>query len=356
MYVTAVASENQSVDLETALNFINNILKLKLNRELRTPEIIIFRGTWQGMTYEQMANSSAYSANYLMRDIAPKFWKSLSEALEIDVSKSNIRLVIDDLDVSKQSPSTQPSEADSLRADWGNSPLLPSVFYGRASELSMLERWILEDGCQLLGIWGLSGTGKSCLIKKLGQAIASKYRVLIWRSLDRKPSLTELLKDILQAGFDVSENDSSKLLPKLLQQLRSQPCVILLDGMEAILQPGVFSGSFLAGYENYEEFLRIVGESSHQSCIIFSSLEHLGKIMPASSHDSPIRNFNLLGLSVAEARDLLSAERIVSKPSIQQLIAYYRGNPALLTTVAQIIHRLFGGNAADFIAPNTRDL
>lgn len=337
------------MDLETALDFINNILKSKLNRELRTPEIIIFRGTWQGMTYEQMANSSAYSANYLMRDIAPKFWKSLSEALEIDVGKSNIRLVIDDLYTSTQQHSSQSSRANSSRADWGNSPLLPSVFYGRNTELSMLKQWLVEDGCQLLSIWGLSGMGKSCLMKKLGQAIAPEYRVLIWRSLERKPSLTELLKDILQSGFGVSENDPDKLLPQLLQQLRAQSSVILLDGMEAILKPQAFSGSFLAGYEDYKELLRIVGESSHQSCVVFSSLEHPGKIMPASSHDSPIKDFNLSGLSEAEARDLLKAEQI-SQPSIQRLIAYYQGNPALLTIVAQIMHRLFGGNAADFLA------
>ena len=41
--------------------------------------------------------------------------------------------------------------------------------------------------------------------------------------------------------------------------------MLLLDGLKAILQPLVSSGSFLAGYEDYSELVRVVGKSSHQS-------------------------------------------------------------------------------------------
>ena len=250
------------MDLEIALKFVNSILIAKLKRELRNPEIIIFRGTWQGMTYEQMANHSSYSANYLMRDIAPKFWKLLSEALEVSIGKSNCRLTIEKLSASSQEklatlPQLEPSDRSQKNIrDWGNAPTLPSLLSGINTELELLRQWLIEDRCQLLGLWGLSGTGKTLLMKKLALEIQEQYEAVIWRSLDNTPSLSRLLDDLLRSGFDIVENNPSKLLPQLITQLRSHSCLILLDGIEAILQPQVFSGKYLPGYEDYGEFFR----------------------------------------------------------------------------------------------------
>ena len=345
------------MDLEIALKFVNSILIAKVKRELRNPEIIIFRGTWQGMTYEQMANSSSYSANYLMRDIAPKFWKLLSEALEVSIGKSNCRLIIEKLSASSQEKTetflqlerSDRSQKRNIR-DWGNAPTLPSLLYGINAELELLQQWLIEDRCQLLGLWGLSGTGKTLLMRKLALESLEQSEVVIWRSLDRTPSLSRLLDDLLRSGFDIVENNPSQLLPQLIRQLRSHSCLILLDGIEAILQPQVFSGKYLPGYEDYGEFFRAVGESSHQSCVIFTSLENPGKIMPASGNDSSIGSFKLSGLTATEAKSLLEEEQITDETAERHLIDYYQGNPAILRAVARIIRELFNGNASEFLS------
>lgn len=344
------------MDLETAIKFVNSILIAKLERELRNPEITIFRGTWQGMTYEQMANYSPYSANYLMRDIAPKFWKSLSEALEVNIGKSNFRLTVENLYASSKAESEitlqfgQFNRSSQNIKDWGNAPVLPSFFHGRNSDLEILQQWVIRDRCQLLGLWGLSGTGKTWLMKKLAQEIQKQYEAVVWRSLATAPSLSQLLQDLLRSAFSIVEHDPNRLLPQLIARLRSHSCLILLDGVEAILQPQVFSGKYLAGYEDYGEFWRAVGESSHQSCIVFTSLENPGKIMPASSNDSPMRNYKLSGLTITEAQSLLEGEQITAEASLQRLFNYYQGNPAILTTVARIIRELFNGNVSEFLS------
>ena len=36
---------------------------------------IQFNGAWEDATYEQIADRSGYSINYLQRDLGPKLWK-----------------------------------------------------------------------------------------------------------------------------------------------------------------------------------------------------------------------------------------------------------------------------------------
>lgn len=344
------------VDLEVALKFVNRISIEKIGRELKLPEITIFSGTWQGMTYEQIANSSAYSANYLMRDIAPKFWKSLSEALGVDVGKSNFRLAIEELIATSEIESRTSQRSRLTRnsaekiADWGNAPSLPSLFYGRTSEIETLQQWLALDSCQLLGLWGLCGMGKTLLMKKLAETVEAQYEIVIWRSLDKVSQLSELLKDLLYAGWGMVVNDPGKVLPQLIEQMRSHSCLILLDGLEAILKSQELSGIYQPGYEDYNQFLRAVGTSSHQSCLVFTSLENPAKIMPVGSNsNSLVRNFRLSGLSATEGSLLLKEEQIAANTPEQSLITYYQGNPALLTAVAQIIRELFNGNTEEFL-------
>ncbi|MBW4614346.1 MAG: hypothetical protein KME21_13945 [Desmonostoc vinosum HA7617-LM4] len=47
--------------------------------------------------------------------------------------------------------------------------------------------------------------------------------------------------------------------------------------METILDPG-YVGQYRSGYEGYGELLRVVGETKHQSCLIFTSREKPGDL------------------------------------------------------------------------------
>lgn len=346
------------MELEIALNFVNNILLDRVQRELRPPEITIFRGTWEGMTYEQMANSSSYSANYLMRDIAPKFWRLLSEALGENVGKNSLKLTLTKLYGSPQinehkSFQIQVDRANqlssSLVTNWHNAPVFTSHFYGYDRELVILQRWATVERCSLLGLWGLSGVGKTALMKRLREEIGDRFDRIIWRSLDRSPTLDSLIADILQSEFALVEKDPSLLLPRLLAQMQSQSCLILLDSLETLLQAETLSGKYRPGYEDYETFFRVVGENSHQSCVVVTSLENFNGIFQGITNDALIRSLKISGLSPSDAELLLTAAPLKTPELWQNLIEYYQGNPAMLTIAAQMIQELFCGNVSEFL-------
>ena len=291
------------MDLEIALEFVNQSLINKAGRSLRPPETTVFRGTWQGATYEQMAATSAYSANYLMRDIAPKFWKLLSKVFDINISKSNLRVQLDRMyDLSRVELATEAQVNDELKInnchDWLNTNIA-SVFYGRTDELNTIQQWVADDRTRLIEIWGLSGTGKTLLMKKVGEQILDRYEVVIWRSLATAPSLTALISDLLQSGFGIIEKNRDRLLSEFITQIKSRPSLIMLDGIEAILQPKTFSGKYKAGYEDYAELFQAIAQSccQCQSCAIVTSDENFSIAIQPSSKNSAIRNLKLSGLA-----------------------------------------------------------
>ncbi len=343
--------------LEIALNFVNRILLDKAQRQLRPPEITIFRGTWEGMTYEQMANSSSYSANYLMRDIAPKFWKLLSNALGENVGKNSLKLTLTKLyDLSQINENkyfqTQDIKNNQLLSSVSNSrntSVFTSHFYGYARELAILRRCVTVERASLLGLWGLSGMGKTALMKRLGEEVQDQFDTIIWRSLEHSPALNSLIADILKSEFALVEKDSSRLLSQLLAQMRSRSCLILLDGLEALLQGETLSGRYVSSYEDYEIFFRVVGESSHQSCVVVTSLENFNGIFQGIGNDALIGSLKISGLSLSDAQSLMKAAQLQGQKSWPSLIEYYQGNPAMLTIATQIIQELFGGNVSEFI-------
>ena len=345
------------MDLETALKFVNSVLKEKSSKSLRIPEIIVFRGTWQGMTYENMASLSTYSPNYLMRDVAPKLWKLLSATFEESIGKTNLRVKISSiyngLEIKPQKIYETQIKSISPIEDWGSSPVVPASFSGREQELDTMQQWIKKDRCQVIRILGLSGVGKTLIMKRLGEQIKSKYQVIIWRSLLFRPSLTDLIKDLLQSGFGILEENNSKLLSGLMAAMRSYSCLIMLDSVEAILQPHALSKNYLPGYEDYHEFFQILGKSSHQSCVIITSLENYDRQI--NSNDYPIRTLKLLGLSTLESKYLLRQENLANKQTkkrLVNLIEYYQGNPSVSSFIVQIIEELFNGETEKIFEQN----
>jgi AAA-like domain len=69
------------------------VLDIFLQKRLNNLQEFVFRKSWEGQTYQEMAESASYDANYV-KDVGSKLWKLLSQTLEEEVTKSNFRSVL----------------------------------------------------------------------------------------------------------------------------------------------------------------------------------------------------------------------------------------------------------------------
>jgi predicted NACHT family NTPase len=89
-----LGKETSRMNFETALKVAENKVYAKEKRSLKDVEILVFKGAWNGLSYEEMQSDAQYSLNYLKGDVGTNLWKTLSEAFEEKVGKSNLRAII----------------------------------------------------------------------------------------------------------------------------------------------------------------------------------------------------------------------------------------------------------------------
>ncbi|MEM9089463.1 MAG: AAA-like domain-containing protein [Cyanobacteria bacterium P01_F01_bin.53] len=61
------------------------------DKHLSDIEVTVLSASWEGKTYDQMAEQYGYSTEYLNKDIGNKLWRKLSQALGERVTKRNFR-------------------------------------------------------------------------------------------------------------------------------------------------------------------------------------------------------------------------------------------------------------------------
>jgi WD40 repeat protein/transcriptional regulator with XRE-family HTH domain len=243
------------------------------------------------------------------------------------------------------------------RLDWSDA-LSVTSFYGREQELALLSDWVVTQRCRLIGVLGLGGIGKSALAVSLMHRVAPHFDVVIWRSLRNLPTSDVLIDDLLQ----VLATPTVSALPEsidqrvnlLLERLRSSRILLVLDNLDSVLGEGEEAGHMRAGYEEYGHLLRRIAETSHQSCLLFTSREKPGDLVPLEGSRSPVRVLRLARLE-AEACDRLLSDANVggTAPERAQLIEAYTGNPLALKIVAQTIVELFDGEIGLFLEQET---
>ncbi|MCM1983580.1 DUF1822 family protein [Lyngbya confervoides] len=366
----------KTMEFDEAFKLINAAILAQAGRQLSAPEVTLLKGTWQGMTYEQMADNSPYSLNYLMRDIGPKFWRLLSSAMGKEVSKTNIRLLLEQqagvgdnlLEVSSTLPIStstrgrrrKNAQAVKLQEAWPSAvtnpvwdvmPEIP-VFCGRDDELDQLNTWVLEDNVQVVSIHGLSGVGKTALARMFIDDVQGAFEHVLWRSISHQPPLSALIANL----FEALEQPYSRIknpINQLVSILKKHRCLLILDGIEAILDAQQLAGQYAEGYEDYGELFRQLADVSHQSCLIMTGLEAPADILMQTSDAIAVRPMELQGLQVEDARALLESERLEDADCWDELIKRYSGYPGALTAVSSLSHTLFNGKVSAFLQHQT---
>jgi hypothetical protein len=78
------------MNVEDALLILDKALEQKFLNDVQE---LVFRQSWLGQTYLEIAETSGYNSNYI-KDVGYKLWKLLSEVFEQEVTKSNFRSVL----------------------------------------------------------------------------------------------------------------------------------------------------------------------------------------------------------------------------------------------------------------------
>lgn len=83
-----------SFTLDEAIWTADQAVSSSLGRPLSDVEILILKGAWDRLEYDQIAAQHQYSTSYISNDIAPKLWKALSDASGEKVRKSNFKAAL----------------------------------------------------------------------------------------------------------------------------------------------------------------------------------------------------------------------------------------------------------------------
>lgn len=242
------------------------------------------------------------------------------------------------------------------RQGWSAAPTI-NKFYGRQAELVQMEQWLVRERCRLVAVLGIGGVGKTTLTAATVNVVAPVFDRVLWRSLLNAPPLDELLVDMLQRLADERLHEMptglDAQLTLLLDYLRQQRCLLVLDNLESILQSDQ-PGHMQPGYAGYAQLLQIVAEHNHQSTLMLTSRER-PQGLARREEDSPlVRTLLLDGLDPVAGQAMLTARGLLGPlTDAQALVARYSGNPLALKLVAQTIQELFGGDIAAFLAVDT---
>jgi WD40 repeat protein/DNA-binding SARP family transcriptional activator len=243
--------------------------------------------------------------------------------------------------------------APNQQQDWGDAPDSRQL-YGRREELDQLERWVATDRCREVAVLGIGGIGKTALAARLAHDVASHFELVFWRSLRNALPFDEWLANAVHALSEqqqatLPENQEERIL-LLLDLLRARRCLLILDNLETILQPGQRETTYTEGYASYGLVLQRVGEVEHQSCLLLTSREKPPEVALLEGEVLPVRSFQLTGLDAAGGRALLHRKDLDgAEEDWDALVERYAGNPLALQVVGDTIVDVFAGNVATFL-------
>jgi NB-ARC domain len=341
---------------EEALSLVYKLFTTKYEMPLTPLEQEIIRQSWEGKEYKDM-KIAGYSAAYVKTNIAPELWKKISKVLGVTVGKKNLQVVLHNLPRKKLSTKFEiPSELGSVNSksaqNWQNMSNLE--IFGRSEELATLQKWILQDEYRLVAISGMSGMGKTTLTANLLKNLVSNQEAIfaniIWLSLENAPTLESILREILDLL-----SPQQYLVPSienLLDKLRSQRYLIILDAVENIFAKESLAGKYLQGYESYSNLFKQVSTFQHQSCLLLTSIEIPREISFLAGDNSPVCLLQLQGLAIQPAKEIFRNRGLTEEEHWEKLIKLYRGNPLALKIVATMILELFNGKVGMFLAEN----
>ncbi len=354
------------MNIDEVLKFADDLVFKKTGKHLDDVQESVIKGVWDGQKYLSIANSQKLSEGHI-RDIAYELWHLFSEYLGENVSKSNFRSRLKKLNLSQSTQTffqihnlvytdnlqivnfekgpnnnNQENYQKPNKYDLQEAPPMDN-FYGRNQELNTLNQWILTEKCPLISIVGISGIGKTALTIKLISQISENFDYIIYRSLADLPTLETLINSLIEIESSPISN-----IPQLIDYLRRNRYLIILDDVQSIFQSQKLAGTYKIGYENYSKLFQSIAKLSHQSCLILNSWETPKEISKLNSKVHLLQ----LGSLAKDNIEILQSMGLQDEKEWETLIKMYEGNPAWLKIISTTIIEVFKGKVAEFINCN----
>ncbi|MEH1939735.1 MAG: NB-ARC domain-containing protein [Nostoc sp.] len=343
--------------------------KLKRNRG-----VILTREGWQKLQQAKLAGElrEKSGSKYTLEEISERAGLTSNTVAKILTNQEGVdkrtlvylfmafNLELNSQDYFKLNPDLAilPALESAKRVDWGEMVDV-SVFYGRTDELTLLEQWLIQERCRVVALLGMGGIGKTSLAAKLSQKVQGWFEYVIWRSLYNAPSLFDLLANLILffSHEQVLETDLPKSvdgrISQLIGYLQQQRCLLVLDNVETILQPGACAGCYREGYEDYGLLIKRLGQVMHQSSLVLTSREKPKDVASHEGQALPVRSLQLRGLKEEEGKKIFHLKGLSGEESQKALIELYSGNPLALKIVATTIQDVFNGDVSEFLNQKT---
>ncbi|HAT13002.1 MAG TPA: ATPase domain-containing protein, partial [Microcoleaceae bacterium UBA11344] len=349
------------------LQFVDRLIFAETDEHLSDLQKNIIKGLLNGQSYKDIADDYGYDEGYI-GDVSRKLYKILSEQLGEDVNKFNFSWTIERLANRSNSNSLQQvllinshinlcsnnpqdssknTEPDSYNKKYHDLTLAPKItsFYDRTTELQTLSRWLIDQNLHLVSVLGLSGIGKTTLVKQFVDLNLQHFDVVIWKNLKLSQSLDGIINEII-TGVDRDSIQNDNKLTQFFNLLRQKKCLIILDDVQELFIKGELAGEFKMESKNFQNFLTMMTDIEHQSSLILISQEQCQEMVSLDEELYPINCLDLQGLDNTE---IIKKCGLKDDETWAKLIDLYGGNPVYLKDIASLIKNIFGGKVADFL-------
>jgi AAA+ ATPase superfamily predicted ATPase len=362
------------MNVNEVVKFVDNIVFDKTGKHLDDVQTAVVQGTWERQTYDDIAQECNVTKNYV-GDVGAELWQILSKELGEDIKKTNFRSRFERINIESSqnicivtnhnfssqifnnNPNKQNQESSTThksKSSHYDLILSPKIinFYNRETELQTLSNWILNQHSHLISVLGLSGIGKTTIVKRFVDLNLQQFEVIIWRSLKFPKSLDLLIDDLLNVCQQEAKATIDDKLKQLFNIFKNKKCLIILDDLENIFVNCQFAGQYKPEYQDYKTFLQMITEIEHQSCLILISQEKCQEMISLDNELYPIHSLELSGLNNA-ATEILKNQGLNNEETWLNLIKLYESHPRYLQYISILIKDVFQSEVAEFIKENS---
>lgn len=245
--------------------------------------------------------------------------------------------------------------------------------YGRQAELDYLRSRLTASNCRMVTVYGMVGQGKTVLVRHVVKSLCNafhgngyagegvpateKFNRVLWYALPRAYPFTEVMPGWLppldEPPPPLCTGAPDDWVAHLLDCLREQRCLVVLDNVESLMCEGDTAGQFHPDHQAYERLIEWMAHGEYQGCLLLVSREQPRQVQYLEANTPGVWSRCLAGLSVETGQLLLEAYKLQGSPAARAaLVKHYAGNPLALRLAAQTIQGLFGHNIDDFLAEN----